>query len=365
MSFFKKNFGTKTPSVASNDDFWEWFKSNADQFLEIVKAHEHIETEFFLPLDKQLTALKPDFQYLCGMQDEKTAELILSADGIIRQIVFVEQLVKAAPQIKNWKFTALKQASAIEDCNVEMNGYHFNKDSLQFYEDSNPQYPDQIELVFVHKDINEENKNEILVGINILLDIFLGELEFATQVDYIDVVGPDDATEDLIPLVKLKDYLNWRHKEFIEKYEGTFRFSDEDQFLGFEAMLLNDQPLTAFMNKDLLNWEAKASHPWMLEISFHYNGDENKGLPDEQTYALMDQIEDEINDVLTDKDGFLNIGRQTGGNERLVFIACKSFRKPALAIADFEKRYAPKILIEYEIVKDKYWLSLKKYNTLT
>jgi hypothetical protein len=365
LSFFKKIFGKKEQTINSYNDFWEWFQSNAERFLQIVKAHNNIETAFFVPLDKQLKALKPDYQYLCGMYDEQTAELILSADGNLRQIAFVEELVQAAPEIKNWKITALKQASDIEDCNVEMFGYNFNNDSLQFYEDSNSDYPDQIELVFVHNELTEENKNEILTGINILLDIFLGELEFATQVDYIDVIGPNEAVKDLIPLVKLKEYLKWRHKEFIEKYEGTFRLSEEDEFLGFEAILPDERPLIAFMNKGLLNWEAKASHPWMLDISFHFDGDNNNGLPDDKTYALMDKIEDEINAALSDKDGFLNIGRQTGGNGRLVYIACKSFRKPSLVIHDFQKRYADQIQIEYDIVKDKYWLSLKKYNAIT
>lgn len=66
------------------------------------------------------------------MYDDSTVELILTADGAIKNIVFVEELVEAAPKIPGWKFTSLKPALKIEDVCIDMGGYKFDRESLFF-----------------------------------------------------------------------------------------------------------------------------------------------------------------------------------------------------------------------------------------
>jgi hypothetical protein len=53
------------------------------------------------------------------MYDENTVELVLTADGNTKNIVFVEELVEQAPRIEGWKFTALKPALQIEDVQLQ------------------------------------------------------------------------------------------------------------------------------------------------------------------------------------------------------------------------------------------------------
>jgi hypothetical protein len=53
--------------------------------------------------------------FLTGMMDHNRAELVLTADRTINNIVFVEELVATAPEIPGWKFTALKPALDIEN----------------------------------------------------------------------------------------------------------------------------------------------------------------------------------------------------------------------------------------------------------
>ena len=36
--------------------------------------------------------------------------------------------------------------------------------------------------------------------------------------------------KELIPISKLKDFLTWREKEFIEKYEGTRHNTENDSY---------------------------------------------------------------------------------------------------------------------------------------
>src|SRR5689334_14764839 len=110
MNFIKKIFGNKednTP-VRSNSDFWNWFQKNERTFHNVVKKRGDIEGVFFDKLSAKLEELREGYYYLTGMLDANTVELVLTADGKIKNLVFVEELVRAAPNIPGWKFTAHK-----------------------------------------------------------------------------------------------------------------------------------------------------------------------------------------------------------------------------------------------------------------
>jgi len=261
MSFLKKIFGKKDDSINSYEDFWNWFQKNEQSFYKVVKEKGNIEKDFFEILAPKLDQLKEDYFYLTGMLDENTAELILTPDGVIKNIVFVEGLVEAAPVINNWKFTALKPASDIKNLGIQMAGYDFSSENISFYPNENSSFPDKIDITIIHNDLNEDNEDVVLNGCYIFLDNFLGELNFATTIDDLTMAGKDTATQELIPIKKLKDFLIWREKEFLEKYEGTRNYTEKDSFSLLKAKLKNGNPLIAVINADLLEWDRKASHP--------------------------------------------------------------------------------------------------------
>src|SRR4051812_1581847 len=108
MSFLKSIFKTKDEPIQSYEDFWNWFARNAKTFHKVVKEQGNVNKDFFDKLSPKLKELKDGFWYLTGMYDDNAAELVITADGTIKNIVFVEELVLAAPNIEGWKFTALK-----------------------------------------------------------------------------------------------------------------------------------------------------------------------------------------------------------------------------------------------------------------
>ena len=63
-----------------------------------------------------------------------------------------------------------------------------------------------------------------LNGVYMFLDIFLGELNVITSIDNINVASKRNFDQDLIPIHKLKDFLIWREKEFIEKYSEIYHY---------------------------------------------------------------------------------------------------------------------------------------------
>lgn len=362
MSFLKSIFKTKNEPIQSYDDFWKWFEKNAKTFYKVVKEQGNVEKDFFEKLSPKLNELKDGFWYLTGMYNDNTAELVITADGTIKNIVFVEELIEAAPKIDDWKFTALKPALNIKDVYIEMADLKFNDENLHFYSNDHFDYPDEIDITIVHNDCNEENRATITNGVYIFLDNYLGELDFIVNIDNLKVVGRNEAEKELIVIEKLKDYLKWRQKEFIEKYEGARHDTEKDQYSILEAELESGNTLVAVVNTDLLQWDSKASHPWILSVEVPYDGSNNNGMPEEDTYKLLQEIEEQIMTELKDFEGYLNIGRQTAKNLREIYFACRDFRKPAIVLLKVQKKYAGQIEISYDICKDKYWQSFNRFS---
>ncbi|MES2485300.1 MAG: DUF695 domain-containing protein [Bacteroidota bacterium] len=361
MSLLKSIFKKKEAPILSYADFWNWFQKNEKAFFKCVKNAHNIEKNFFYKLSPKLDELQEGFYYLTGMYNDTTAELIITIEGVVKNIVFAEELINAAPKIKGWKFTALRQESGLENANISMEGYKFNDETLSFYPNMNPECPDDIDITLVHKDYSEENKNNIISGSYIFLDTYLGELNSLTTIDNINIINKPDPGIELIPIEKLKSFLIWREKEFTEKYDGVRHNTENDNYSIIEAEYKSGYKMIAFINSDLLSWDAKASHPWIATITIEYNGEHNNGMPDEETYPLLYNLEDAIMAELKDYEGYLNIGRQIAKGEREIYFACKEFRKPAKVMKKFEPYFSGEMKVSYTIYKDKYWQSFDRF----
>ncbi|HEY9047049.1 MAG TPA: DUF695 domain-containing protein [Ohtaekwangia sp.] len=363
MGLLKNLFGKKEEPIASYADFWNWFQKNEKGLRKAVKTGNNIETDFFEVLAPKLDELREGFQFVTGMEDDDTVRLIFTADGVIKNIVFVEELVEAAPPLDGWIFIAHKPERDLLNIKIVMEEYEFREDNLHFFSNDHDDLPDEIDITVVHDDYTEENKEAIEHGINLFLDNYLGELNFATIIDNISVVSKDEATKELVSIEKLKSFLIWRQKEFIEKYDSTQHNSENDDFAGLEATK-DDKPLLAVINTTLLDWDRKASHPWITIIEIKYDGTDNDGMPDEETYALLDEIENKIVSELSEAEGHLNIGRETCDNTQEIYFACKDFRKPSLVLPELLHQYSDKFELDFTIYKDKYWQSFSRFSNI-
>jgi len=361
MTFLKTLFQKKEEPIKSYADFWNWFQKNEEKFHNVLKRQGDVKRVFFDQLAPKLNELKEGFWYLAGMQDKNTSELVITPDGVIKNIVFVEELVAAAPKIENWKFTALKPPVDIENIGIEMGGYTFDSENLSFYAIDHKKYPDEIDIVLVHHDYNQQDESTIINGTYIFLDNYLGELNSVTTIDNLKVIPKSQAEKGLIPISKLKSFLIWREKEFVEKYKGLRHDTDHDNYSSLEATLENGFPLLAIINSDLLHWDCKASHPWIAVVEIKYDGHDTNGMPSEEQYQLLNEIEDKIIGRLKDAEGYLNIGRQTADSVREIFLACVDFRLPSKVLYEIEKTYQSQIEIGFDMYKDKYWQSFNRY----
>jgi hypothetical protein len=362
MSFLKRIFRFKQKTAAADKEgFWDWFSRHATEFHRIVNKDEQVDAAFLERLMPRLQSLNPQFYCLTGMYDDTTAELILTAEGDIKSFVFVEDLVAGAPVIKGWKFTALKPPTDIESFSLNMNDYTFNSSNIRFYYNDDAAYPDEIDISLLYDHYTEENKESVRQGCLLFVENSLGELNMAVQIDNITVAAGCPEGRESIPISKLGDFLSWREKELVEKYEGTLHAIDRETYSIMEAEDSNNLPVIAVINQDILEWEAKASHPWMMTIEISYDGTGRNGMPEKKVTEVMYQFEDELAPQLSDSEGYLYLGRETYNGKRTIFFACKEFRRVSKVTAALIGQYQGRLDISYDIYKDRYWMSLNQF----
>jgi len=363
MGFFNNIFGKKENKKDSIQEFWNWFAKNEQTFFQIVKNGDQIDQNFFSKLSPKIDALRKELYFLTGMYSDDIAELVITPDGVVKNIAFVEALIGSAPTLPNWKFTALKPAiEDMEKFKITIYGFSFDINDMYFYPIEHKYRPDDVDIVIVHPNYTEEDKANIAHGVEIFLDNYIGELNSIITIDNLNVTSSDQAAGELIPLIKLKDYLIWREKEFVEKYTDVRHETENDSYTAFEGMMQNDLPILAIINTTLLDWDGKVSHPWIVTLRINYDGTSTNGMPDQTTYDLMDKFEDDLMAGLPHDIGYLNIGRETADNIREVYLACTEFRKSSQIIDQLITQYQNRLEIDYAIYKDKYWKSFARFN---
>ncbi|MCG8326659.1 MAG: DUF695 domain-containing protein [Chitinophagales bacterium] len=365
MKLFKRLFSpnkTNESKINSYDDFWAWFKSKEQQFYKTVKSQSNIEKNFFNIIAPKLDEIKEGIFFLTGMKDENTVELILTPDGNLNNIVFVEDLVSSAPSMDSWLFTALKPELDISNTGIRMGQLEFNSTNIYFYPNTHDQYPDEIDITVIYTEWSEEHREQILMGVHIFLENFLGELNYITKIDAVNIDEPENTQQTLIPISKLKDYINWRQKEFVEKYEAVIYSSQNDRFSILETKEANGNFGIANINTDILQWDYKASHPWMCILEIYFDDGLENGMPNKDTQLLLENIQEALQEELQEQNGHISIGRLTANKTRTIYFACKDFRPASKAFYKLEQKHKDITKMNYEIYKDKYWQTLNQYS---
>lgn len=352
MAILRKVLGKNNKKPAEN--FWNWFVRNEKRFKKVIDDPEKAQT-FLDELIGQMRPFNPWFKALAGPYDDARYELIITADGDIALFCKVEELVQAAPQVKGWLITAHKPAIGMDKMRIDMLGYEFSADNMKFYPVNDAGYPDEIHIILVHPDYNEEQKNDFQSGGMIYLENALGELNTATLIDSYEVQGPPGGDVELIPLQKLEEYLKWREKEFIEKYEKLEAVKPPDNYAVLESEDREGKPVFATINTGYKNWEFKAAYPWLVQIDIDFKGTKN-GLPDKKQIAALQDVENNLFDRLPDT---INVGHDTHDNRRSIYAYASDYRDVSKSIHQYLESAQTSFESVFFIRKDKYWKNME------
>lgn len=175
--------------------FWDWFVKNSDKYESIFSGSSNT-AQLFEELHKELQKFNPNLTFEFNKNTgKKINELIISADGIKKNFPAVLELVKEAPNLSSWKFTAFrprKGGNTVKIDNIEIDpATVFFKHIWQ---------GELIDLrLFVKNYVDNDAYNK---GVFILLDDILGEYDVATKIGIIKINKLEDS-EDAQPIREL------------------------------------------------------------------------------------------------------------------------------------------------------------------
>ena len=365
MKFLQRILGNspkKEMKINSIEEFWNWFENNQTRFHNVLNTGNQVEQSFINPVFNKLQSLNPDAYLVAGMMDSKTAEIVFTAEGNIKVFPFIFELVAKAPSFDSWLFTALKPSIELRNSEIKMGEVFFSSENISFYPVIEADFPDDISIKLVYNgEYEDKDHRKIENGCGIFLENWLGEVNMVSQVDEIGFDHNRGGAEELVPIAKLKDYINWREKEFIEKYEGVF-FDTENSSYGIAEWTSGESPFVGKFNSELISWDAKASHPWMFVVEVSFDPKENDGFPRSELMEKIHVLEDKINAVFVDKEGELELAQITGKGERKMFYACKSFHDPIIKLQRVLS--SSSLSPNFHVYRDKYWRSIGVFQNM-
>ena len=195
--------------------FWEWFEKNHRKYLFLNDttdyAKQKLLDEFLFRLHKYDKNL---YFIIGGNPGDERMELIITADGIVEYFNKVENIVKEAPKLTDWKITAFKPAMG-SGFKTEFRGHEFDPGKIIFIPLSNKQNTRAVGLHICYPDYSKEEREIFVQGTYIIIDALIGEKAAALDIDYMDVMKTP---------ANISDY-HFRHlnelKEFIDEKKST------------------------------------------------------------------------------------------------------------------------------------------------
>jgi hypothetical protein len=363
MAGISKYYRQEGAMLQAATAFWQWFEENEHRFRKLEKNDSDQALSFLEELIQHMQPYNPYLKALAGPDSNGNYELIITSDGDIALFSTVEELVKAAPQLPNWVFTAHKPALGFEGISIDLYGLQFSTETTSFYPLVLDEYPDEVNIVITHNGYTKDMDDHFQAGGMIYLENGLGEVNTATKIDNYETGPVPDAEKgiEIIPIAKLHEYLNWREKEFVEKYESV---PDErpDTYHLLEAEDRDGKKMLLTVNMDCRYWDKKPAYSWLLQVNINYNGDDG-GFPSEEQLIELQTLEEELFSLLPE-DRTILAGNKTYDNCRNIYFYVSDYKTTAVLLTQYIESKVTNYEILFFIRRDKYWRIMEQYFNL-
>lgn len=189
--------------------FWAWFNDHR----EVISRLESPEDPLW---DEALGVLKKVDEGLwfeMSEPDGGVRDLVITAEGNEELFPLAEAVVRAAPKIAGWTFTALKPAMGFE-FTTEYEGIELDPASMWFIPLESEEDPDSVGVEIAIPGYDAESHRIYANAVLVILETGLGERAVA-ELAVVDVAEPPEDPEaaGYIELPELADFLEWRKKK--------------------------------------------------------------------------------------------------------------------------------------------------------
>ncbi|WP_435263807.1 hypothetical protein [Tenacibaculum sp. nBUS_03] len=195
---------------SKEEKFWNWFSKNQATYyteIENLEIRERIFNELSMELKKVHSDLVFEFS---PIQENKTREFTVSAEGIKELFPIVKNLIEKAPKIDKWKFNAFRQRVPGDDFEIQYGDFKIGYSDIYFRFQDGEYGKIGIELNI--RDYNGEGQTQN--AIYILLDGLIGEYDITMGLDWIEWVKLDESKiEELNPITSLRTLIDQKKND--------------------------------------------------------------------------------------------------------------------------------------------------------
>lgn len=191
--------------------FWRWFTENASRFRTMkTSSREELLDEIL----EHLHEIDEGLFFEISEPQDGVCDFVITAEGCKDLFALADEVIAAAPSLKEWTFTALRPplgfGFAIDYGNVRL-----DPEELWFLPLSAGADGEHFGVQIGIPKLKKRDEEEALNASCILLDTGLGERRSAEVIEHVEVVPlPKDAdAAGFIRLPDLPGYLDWRESK--------------------------------------------------------------------------------------------------------------------------------------------------------
>lgn len=160
--------------------FWKWFTQNQTRFDNFELNQEVLLDELHAALDSYTKGLV----FELGAKKDNARDFVISADGIEDLFPAVSKLVAVSPKLPGWRIIAFRpRMDNYSHFTLEYGGRKFNPKEIWFHSQIKNGL---LDVIFYHPSYRDEDRNSIISGTYILLDMALGEYDVVTGIHRLD-----------------------------------------------------------------------------------------------------------------------------------------------------------------------------------
>jgi hypothetical protein len=196
---------------SKEEKFWIWFIENQSTYYEQIENLD-LREKIFDKLSTELNKIHKDLMFeFSPINDHGIRAFTISAEGNKKLFPLVVKLIKKAPQLINWKFSAFRQRVLGDDFQIKYRDFKIGYSDLFF-----KYRPDGKKIGLELNIRGYDEKPRTQNAIYILLDGLIGEYDLTMEISWIEWVKVDEENiNSLYPITHLRTVID-KNKNVIE-----------------------------------------------------------------------------------------------------------------------------------------------------
>lgn len=215
-------------SKLSKRHFWEWFKRNNKEYLDLHSKTKKEAAYWLSELNAHLRAYYKFFEYSVSLPDNGKGlpKLTITVNGRAMHFKKVDVFVASAPDIPGWQIGALEDQMPM-DFLLEKQIENLNIHPAEFFFSFTSDDPDNTSLNIYHPLCSPHNEGQYLQLAYPAIYNLLGERAYGSDIDRLEMANLSAADkENVHPLEELPIHLALRKPAMVVGPNGTLQGMD-------------------------------------------------------------------------------------------------------------------------------------------